>query len=143
MTRAPKKAPGKTVAVRKPAPITKKAPAKNVASQKAEVVTVDLSQRVEVARALGFSRRFLTDESGLTGTTALWRANRMGEAEAAKLAALLVKIETGKIAAPVRRVAGSPRAPVPPRPNWRTSWTRPQSCWPPRRPRRPSRVPAG
>jgi hypothetical protein len=66
-----------------------------------------LSARVEAARALGFSRKFLTDESGLTGTTALWRTHRMGEVEAAKLAALLGKIESGKIAAPERRVAAS------------------------------------
>ena len=98
------KAPGKAVAVRPTAPVAKKA-APKAATAKIAVPTVDLSARVESARSAGFSRRFLTEESGLTGTTALYRVDRLGEAEAAKLAALLDRIESGKIAAPVRTAA--------------------------------------
>ena len=103
------KAPGKAIAVRPTAPVAKKAapkaaPAK-VAVPTVAVPTVDLSARVESARSAGFSRRFLTEESGLGGTTALYRVDRLGEAEAAKLAALLDRIESGKIAAPVRAAA--------------------------------------
>ena len=98
------KAPGKAVAVRPTAPVAKKA-APKAASAKIVAPTVDLSARVESARSAGFSRRFLTEESGLGGTTALYRVDRLGEAEAAKLAALLDRIESGKIAAPVRAAA--------------------------------------
>jgi hypothetical protein len=109
MTTQPKKTPGKAVAIRKTTAPTKKAVPATAAAKPAttEAVTVDLSQRVEAARAMGFSRKFLTDESGLTGTTALWRTNRMGETEAAKLAVVLVKIENSVIVAPERRVAAN------------------------------------
>jgi hypothetical protein len=94
----------------KPAPAKKvTAPAKKVTppAEVATAVTVNLSGRVDAARALGFSRKFLMEESGLTGTTALWRTDRLSEAHAALLGALLVKIEDGTVAPPVRRVAAA------------------------------------
>jgi hypothetical protein len=101
------KAPGKAVAVRPTAPVAKKA-APKAAPAKITAPTVDLSARVESARSAGFSRRFLTEESGLTGTTAIWRTDRLGTEEAGKLATLLDRIESGKVPAPVR-AAGSGR----------------------------------
>lgn len=41
------------------------------------------------------------------GTTALYRVDRLGEAEGAKLAASLDRIETGKITPPVKAAASA------------------------------------
>jgi hypothetical protein len=115
-TPAPKatttKAPGKAVAVRPAAPVAKKvapkaAPAKIVAPKATATPTVDLFARVEAARALGFSRKFLQGEAGLDGTTAMYRTERLGVEEAAKIEAVLVKIETGKITPPVKVAASA------------------------------------